>query len=869
MEALPFDEASLTPVSDSTVHSAFSSSSSSSGGEEAEEGEEEVANGPSNETSFASIVPRRRPGRPKGSGKGSSSKRLRALQALFDDPDVAPLSRRHASRLSIPVGSGTGDFHRACRYGQLGVMRTMLRKGEINVNCHDAALNTPLHEAVLHNQAEAAKLLLKSGANPLAENLLGEKPIALSRSPEITALLRDFASYAAAARKHSFLLGCWRGDRRDIRAGAGRASAITDALGNTGLHYLAVWNNLEAAQMLLAPDAPESIAAAAVDIDRRNSQGNTPLYEASRFSSLEVIRLLLDAGASYAAANNQGVTPLSFAAGGEVRKVYRKFARERGPHDPVLLRATETKRHFEQALESSDDAPHQGASTFLSSSDAAAAAEGGRLAGMSREERKLQQMLAIFNRSTSSADGTGPVQRAEAPRGRRKRGRPRRRPIEAFTDEEEGPLPSPPRLSSNSLRSSSNSTLGPSQATRGRKPAAPGGGSADRQHHYGGNLIDKATGRSKLHKLAARGKLEEMKHLLAAEPGLVTRRDNAGYLALHEACLRGKLEVAMALLDAGSPLDVAADNGDMPLHDAASNGHGAIVELLLRRGADPAAENGDGSRPVDLCPDPATLEIFQQYESTAAPLRRPRGGRARTAVLIGPSDDVDSDYLLTGLAKRRSNRLGRVQPGGSKSAEDKSGTNPTLPPPPAPAPLTEIISSEPVVQLHFEGDSDDETGWYFLGPQLDSLHRRYISTGKLLPSIAADKQRELSFTEAERLQGSALAERLPSLLGYFQAGSTLLDKDAALHALRGEGLCMANVPVVYVDMARLSSRRPSSESSRKGGGAEEEEGTPTAAITTAATTTADDDDVNGYAAAYAHPKARIKPQRKSTDASPS
>ena len=80
---------------------------------------------------------------------------------------------------------------------------------------------------------------------------------------------------------------------------------------------------------------------------------------------------------------------------------------------------------------------------------------------------------------------------------------------------------------------------------------------------------------------------------------------------------------------------------------------------------------------------------------------------------------------------------------------------------------------------------------------------------------------------------------------------------------------MANVPVVYVDMARLSSRRPSSEGSRKGGGAEEEEGTATAAITTAATTTTADDDANGYAAAYAHPKARIKPQRKSTDASPS
>jgi ankyrin repeat protein len=45
-----------------------------------------------------------------------------------------------------------------------------------------------------------------------------------------------------------------------------------------------------------------------------NDNGETPLYVASQNGHVEVVRLLIDAGALISQANNNGVTPLSVAS---------------------------------------------------------------------------------------------------------------------------------------------------------------------------------------------------------------------------------------------------------------------------------------------------------------------------------------------------------------------------------------------------------------------------------------------------------------------------------------------------------------------------------------------------------------------------
>ena len=55
-----------------------------------------------------------------------------------------------------------------------------------------------------------------------------------------------------------------------------------------------------------------------------------------------------------------------------------------------------------------------------------------------------------------------------------------------------------------------------------------------------------------------------------------------------------------ALLDAGAAVNVQAANGDSPLHDAAENGHTAVVKLLLSRGAVVTLLNGDGKTAAEV-----------------------------------------------------------------------------------------------------------------------------------------------------------------------------------------------------------------------------------------------------------------------------
>ncbi|KAL9616713.1 MAG: hypothetical protein Q9160_008433 [Pyrenula sp. 1 TL-2023] len=79
---------------------------------------------------------------------------------------------------------------------------------------------------------------------------------------------------------------------------------------------------------------------------------------------------------------------------------------------------------------------------------------------------------------------------------------------------------------------------------------------------------------------------EQMTRLLLDYGADIRAITDAGHTPLHHACKHGRIEMARVLLDHRAKVDVTDHKGWTALHLASSESHGAIVQLLLAKGAD-------------------------------------------------------------------------------------------------------------------------------------------------------------------------------------------------------------------------------------------------------------------------------------------
>jgi len=93
------------------------------------------------------------------------------------------------------------------------------------------------------------------------------------------------------------------------------------------------------------------------------------------------------------------------------------------------------------------------------------------------------------------------------------------------------------------------------------------------------------------------GNTQEVRALLAkgTDPNF---RGHLGRTAVHRACLFGCSEQFDMLIDAGGSADTTDEDGETPLHLAASKGHFSIVERLLKLGVD-LQRRSDYGTPLD------------------------------------------------------------------------------------------------------------------------------------------------------------------------------------------------------------------------------------------------------------------------------
>jgi hemoglobin len=143
---------------------------------------------------------------------------------------------------------------------------------------------TLLHEAALAGEAELAAVLIRSGADPDAQEQEGHTPLYRASTGEVARVLLVAGASA------------------DVQSGPTRG---------TPLHQAARRGYAQVAAALLDHGA---------DIEARDGKGQTPLRRAVNCRQLSVVQLLIQRGADPHADDNRRVTPANVAATAEMKR---------------------------------------------------------------------------------------------------------------------------------------------------------------------------------------------------------------------------------------------------------------------------------------------------------------------------------------------------------------------------------------------------------------------------------------------------------------------------------------------------------------------------------------------------------------------
>ena len=139
-----------------------------------------------------------------------------------------------------------------------------------------------------------------------------------------------------------------------------------------------------------------------------------------------------------------------------------------------------------------------------------------------------------------------------------------------------------------------------------------------KQKHSAGKKIPKtkrgvhrdAGGRTKLQIACDKGKYDLAKKLIEEDGYDVNDQDNAGNTPLHEAALNGHSAIVELLVRNGANVNIQSYDMflDTPLIDASANGHINVVKYLLDHGADPTMVNAKGLSAIESIEEESDMD---------------------------------------------------------------------------------------------------------------------------------------------------------------------------------------------------------------------------------------------------------------------
>lgn len=154
---------------------------------------------------------------------------------------------------------------------------------------------------------------------------------------------------------------------------------------------------------------------------------------------------------------------------------------------------------------------------------------------------------------------------------------------------------------------------------------------------------------------SALGKTTHIIRILAKAPELVDAYSVDGFQPLGLAAFFGHKETADYLIGAGAPVNASSNNPlkVTPLHSAVAGSHPAVVELLLKCGADPNVRQSGGFTPLHAAAQNGQMDILQMLLMYGADLRF-QNDKGKTALDLareaGHADAVQ--YLGMEITKR-------------------------------------------------------------------------------------------------------------------------------------------------------------------------------------------------------------------------
>jgi ankyrin repeat protein len=210
--------------------------------------------------------------------------------------------------------NGNTPLDEAVLHNQMASIRFLISHGAEVKYTHATDGRGPVHEAAIKGFSSILPLLVDAGANPVRRDRSGQTPLDLAlayKNVNVVAALLNLGSRISesqAAADEAMETAVLKGQVEIVRILLDSGFEINKptANGSTYLHDAALKNQKKVAELLLRCGAR---------LDALNQTGGTPLHDAALGGSVDVINLLLDQGAKINATDEEsGATPLMLAA---------------------------------------------------------------------------------------------------------------------------------------------------------------------------------------------------------------------------------------------------------------------------------------------------------------------------------------------------------------------------------------------------------------------------------------------------------------------------------------------------------------------------------------------------------------------------